>query len=157
MKNKQTTIIVMAVLLVALVAVYMFVSGLSGSTGSSADTGDTESTYAVSAFSASLIKSLSFTNEGVRYSFVRDGSGWKYEADDKFPVDADVLDDIASALSAIEGTREIDVEDGSLEEYGLDDPLHTIEVKLTDSICYTYKIGDYNKHTDSYYQRIIRV
>ena len=151
MKKKGVSIIIMAAALLILVVVYMAVSSSVSDTSDTTDTTEEESVYVISSIVTSEIENITFTNDGISYSFDYNGKEWGYTNDDKFPVDDASLAKIASALSAIEATRELDAGEGYEKEYGLESPLHTIDVKLKSGTAYTFKIGSYNRHMDAYY------
>lgn len=151
MKKKGVSIIIMAAALLILVVVYMAVSSSVSDTSDTTDTTEEESVYVISSIVTSEIENITFTNEGISYSFDYNGKEWGYTEDDKFPVDDASLAKIASALGAIEATRELDAGEGYEKEYGLESPLHKIDVKLKGGNSYTFKIGSYNRHMDSYY------
>ena len=148
MKKKNLSLIIMAALLAALVCAYMAVSGMDG-TEDDAQT-DAQTEISVNQISQSSITSISYTTGGEERTFTLSGERWIYAQDESFPVSTEALAEIASALSGIRAKRAIDGELNSAE-YGLDTPAHVIRVSLSAGGTLVYRIGDYNKHTDTYY------
>ncbi|MEE1357460.1 MAG: DUF4340 domain-containing protein [Clostridia bacterium] len=151
MKTKKLGIVIMAVLLIALIAVYVSVNGKWSDDDLSTDTGTGTSSYTVAETDVESICGISFTNEDFEYSFTLSDGVWRYDTDDKFPVDGAVLDEMASALSSVTASRVLEGENTESAEFGLDTPTHVIKVKCADGGELEYSIGDYNKHSDSYY------
>ncbi len=150
MKNKQITMIVMALLLVGLIAAYLAVSSSFPDESESTDTTAEDTYVSVNSIEEDSIVAVSFTNGGAEYSFSLSSEVWSYTADASFPVDPEAMGDITSALSGIRAQRAFDADTKSAE-YGLDEPLHVIKVTLSAGGTLTYNIGDYNKHSDTYY------
>ncbi len=141
----------MAVALAALVIAYLIVSARFADEGEGTDTSTDTEYITVSDTDVSSIVGISFTSRGEKYDFTLSGTVWSYTADDKFPVDAKALGDIASALSGIRAERALDGADTQSSEYGLDKPTHEITVTLSAGSSLSYNIGAYNKHSDTYY------
>ena len=80
---------------------------------------------------------LSWTTEGVSFSFSRTEEGWTYDGDSSFPVDSELLDDMAYDMSGITSTKFIsDVTD--LAEYGLAEPVCEITVTTDEERTFTF-------------------
>ena len=87
------------------------------------------------------VRSLSWQYEDNDLSFHYD-SGWVYDGDEAFPVDAEKIEEMLSPFSALAAAFIIeDVSDYA--QYGLDDPLCTIEIATEDTE-YTILVGDYS-------------
>ena len=138
----------MAALLAALVCAYMAVSGMD--TADDGSETDAQTEISVNQISQSSITSISYTTGGEERTFTLSGERWIYAQDETFPVSTTALSDIASALSGILAERAIEGDTESAE-YGLDRPAHVIRVGLSAGGTLVYRIGDYNKHTDTYY------
>jgi len=150
LKKKQIGIIVMAVLLVGLLAVYFSIMG-KWTEDDTADTGEDEQSYAINTVDATTVNGISYTSGGVEYSFTLDGSEWKYDADEKFPVNSETLADMAGALADVQASKVLDGVDINGAEYGMDKPAHVLKLKTNSGAVYTYRIGNYNRHSSLYY------
>ena len=139
----------MAVLLAVLIAVYFSIMG-KWTDEDSSDTGADAQSYAINTVDVTTVKGISYTSDGVEYSFTLDGSEWKYDADDKFPVDAEMLADMAGALSDVQASKVLEGVDVKGAEYGMDKPTHTLKLKTSSGV-YTYYVGSYNRHSSLYY------
>lgn len=87
------------------------------------------------------VQSLCWDANGETLAFHRD-DGWHYDEDDAFPVDAEKMDDLLGLFKEFGAAFVIEeVEDYG--QYGLDDPVCTIEMTAGDKN-YTVKLGDYS-------------
>ncbi len=150
MKGKKIGIIVMAVLFAALLCVFLLING-RWNEDEGDGTGDDVKSYTVSKIESSSIKSISYTNNGKEYSFTLEGSEWKYDKDEKFPLDTQSVTEFAEALSDITADKMIEGKATDSAEYGLDVPSHVVRVGCDDGSVHTYHIGDYNRHSGLYY------
>ena len=89
------------------------------------------------------VTALSWETEDTSLSFHKDG-GWHYDEDDAFPVDEQKIGDLLSPFEAFGVSFVIDeVEDFS--QYGLDDPVCTIEITAQDSAApYEIRLGNFS-------------
>lgn len=88
------------------------------------------------------VQSLSWEYEGETLAFHRDGDGWRYDADEAFPVDGEKIQELLGQFEAFGAAFVItDVED--FGQYGLDDPTCTIEL-ATEAESYTVELGGYS-------------
>ena len=149
-KKKKIGLIVMALVLCALVATFLLINGRYNESEST-DTGEQNVGYTVSKIDSASIKAISYTSGEREYSFTLEGSAWKYDADEKFPLDTKSVAELAAALSEITADKVIEGKPTDSAEYGLDAPAHTVRVKCADGTVHTYKIGDYNRHSGLYY------
>jgi len=95
---------------------------------------------------------LSYHGEdGEWITFVYDGTAWKYEADEKFPLNQTMVTSMAAAISTIGATRS--VEEGVESDYGLDNPAYEIHITYNGNTTYKYAIGNLNTFNGEYYFR----
>ena len=95
------------------------------------------------------IQKISYSYEGVNYTFMRDGDHWIYAADTSVPINKSNMELLASSASIIMAEEKIEsVTD--LEQYGLAVPANTIQIETSDQSYYFY-IGDYNTTIGKYY------
>ena len=97
------------------------------------------------------VQSVSWEYGNNSYAFHRDGD-WVYDADTAFPVDPEKMDQLLSPFEAM-GAAFIIEEPASLSEYGLDDPVCTIELTTEDGD-YTILLGDYSTMDEQRYVSI---
>lgn len=91
--------------------------------------------------SSDSVQSLSWTYESQSLAFHKDEQ-WLYDEDEAFPVDQEKIDELLSTFEAFGVSFIIeDVEDYG--QYGLDDPLCTIELTTEDQT-YEILLGDYS-------------
>ena len=88
---------------------------------------------------SSEITRLAWNYDG-EVSFIYEDGEWKYEEDDKMPVDQELLGEIAENLSDITSDKMVE-EPQALSVYGLDSPAYTLTVDTEDST-YEISIGD---------------
>lgn len=87
------------------------------------------------------VTSLSWTYEGESFSFHKDDT-WVYDADEVFPVDEEQMNALLDQFSSLGAAFRMEsVED--LGQYGLDDPICTIELTAGETE-YTITLGDYS-------------
>lgn len=97
-------------------------------------------TIEVCTIDTGTITRLEWSYEGESLSFDCDGSVWSYTDDADFPLDADYMNAMTSAVSEVTATKVIEaVEDPA--EYGLDEPDCSITVTCGDAAT-TIDIGD---------------
>ena len=91
--------------------------------------------------SSDSVQSLSWTYESQSLAFHKDEQ-WLYDEDEAFPVDQEKIDELLSTFEAFGVSFIIeDVEDYG--QYGLDDPVCTIELTTEDQT-YEILLGDYS-------------
>ena len=95
------------------------------------------------------VQSLSWEYEGETLAFHRDGDGWRYDADEAFPVDGEKIQELLGQFEAFGAAFVItDVEDYA--QYGLDDPTCTIQLATEDE-SYTIELGNYSNMDEQRY------
>ena len=90
---------------------------------------------------SSAVQSLSWEYESETLAFHRDGT-WRYDEDEAFPVDEEKMDQLLEIFQAFGASFIIqDVTD--FAQYGLDDPVCTIDL-ATEDASYEIQLGDYS-------------
>ncbi|MBR3998124.1 MAG: DUF4340 domain-containing protein, partial [Clostridia bacterium] len=84
-----------------------------------------------------------------KLTFLAGAGAWTYADDAKFPLNQTIVTQMAAAISQIGVVTE--VTEGTAADYGLDEPLYTIEIAYSDGTAHTYKIGDYNSFNGANY------
>lgn len=91
---------------------------------------------------ADSVQSLSWEYEDQTLSFHKDGT-WLYDEDEAFPVDEEKVNELLEQFTAFGASFIIqEVEDYS--QYGLDDPVCTIQLTTDDETSYEIQLGDYS-------------
>ncbi|MBR4184344.1 MAG: DUF4340 domain-containing protein [Clostridia bacterium] len=88
------------------------------------------------------------TKDGDPLRFTVVNGAWRYEADPAFPLNASMMAQMANAIASITASRTVD--EGAPADYGLDDPACVITAEYGGEK-HTYKTGDYNSFSGSYY------
>ena len=138
---------VLAVLLVAYEA--LAAANRKAEEKAAAEAAKSEEVEMIAEYDYSTAAALSYTVNGETLSFEKDNGTWYYTGDKKFPLNQDILESMAGAISSIGVTRSID--EGEAGDYGLDEPAYTITVKYSGDIQREYKIGDRNSFNGEYY------
>lgn len=98
------------------------------------------------------VTALSWKNGDEPLSFHKEGENWIYDEDEVFPVDADKIENLLSVFEALSASYVIeDVE--NYGEYGLDDPVCTIEI-TTKEETYTVFLGGFSTMDEQRYVSI---
>ena len=144
-KNKYLPLIVLLIFVVVLAAAYMMLSSAN-------DKKEAEQAAADAAANAvEMIAEYDYTTT-VGLTYRRAGSDpielevvngqWKLTADDRFPVNQQIVASMANAIATIGVQNHID--EGDPADYGLAEPAYTIEVTYDGGVSHQYRIGDYN-------------
>lgn len=88
------------------------------------------------------VQSLSWEYDGQSLAFHREDGVWVYDEDAAFPVDEDKMSQMLGRFASF-GVAFIIEEVEDLGQYGLDDPVCTIEI-TTEEQNYTVQLGDYS-------------
>lgn len=97
------------------------------------------------------VTSLSWKTESASFAFHKDET-WLYDEDEAFPVSEDKISELLEVFQSFGASFTIeDVEDYS--QYGLDDPVCTIEIG-TDDETYEISLGDYSTMDEQRYVSI---
>ena len=93
------------------------------------------------ALSVEDVQTLSWDYDGESLAFTN-ADGWSYDGDQAFPVDGDRMDSMLSLFENLTAAFVIESPE-DVSQYGLDDPVCTIELTSGDAI-YTVTLGDYS-------------
>lgn len=147
MKRSIKSLILLTVL-VALIGSYTLVNKMNRQAEVSEEAGS----FAMTERSADELAGMVWINDA-EYHFTRDENGWTNADDAAFPVNQDVVSELADQLTAMEATRKLtDVE--KLDDYGFGDNSFTVTAEWTDGERTTYILGDETPFADGYYVRI---
>lgn len=90
----------------------------------------------------STVTALSWSLEDRSFAFTREDDGWVYDEDPDFPVDAEEMEYLLSRFESF-GVSFIIQEVEDFAQYGLDDPVCTIDLTTEDQT-YEILLGDYS-------------
>lgn len=152
--NKRTgkLIALLAVLAVA-VAAYFVASAIAKREESKNDTPDETKISIIDKETTDLV-SVTIKAAGSDYTVGQSDGKYTIKDDADFPLDQDRAKDIAAAVTSVSADRKVADTGADSSEYGLDSPLYTVTAKYSGGAEMTFRIGSYNRHTDSYYMSI---
>lgn len=152
--NKRTgkLIALLAVLAVA-VAAYFVASAIAKREQNRNDTPDETKISIIDKETTDLV-SVTVKAAGSDYTVAQSGGKYTLRDDADFPLDQDRAKDIAAAVTSVSADRKVADTGADSSEYGLDSPLYTVTAKYSGGAEMTFRIGSYNRHTDSYYMSI---
>lgn len=152
--NKRTgkLIALLAVLAVA-VAAYFVASAIAKREQNRNDTPDETKISIIDKETTDLV-SVTVKATGSDYTVAQSGGKYTLKDDADFPLDQDRAKDIAAAVTSVSADRRVAEAGADSSEYGLDSPLYTVTAKYSGGAEMTFRIGSYNRHTDSYYMSI---
>lgn len=150
--NKWLPLVILAAVMIALFFGYKALSQANERKAAeeAAREAEAETVIVVADDDPAGMTSLSYGKKGEdRISFVRSGNTWMLDGDEHFPLDTELVESMAAAVSSISALRTVD--EGVPADYGLDDPAYLIETAYSDGTHHTYGIGDYNAFGGGYY------
>lgn len=152
--NKRTgkLIALLAVLAVA-VAAYFVASAIAKREQNRNDTPDETKISIIDKETTDLV-SVTVKATGSDYTVGQSDGKYTLKDDADFPLDQDRAKDIAAAVTSVSADRKVADTGADSSEYGLDSPLYTVTAKYSGGAEMTFRIGSYNRHTDSYYMSI---
>lgn len=153
MKNKQT--VKMAAALIVLVAVVGIYFGMSmWNRAEEEQEAAQDDSIELLSITSDDVTAFSYVYEEETYSFVKEDDTWYYEGDKDFPVlQTSITGKLSSAVSTT-ASREIEISEDNLADYGLDDPVNTISITDSEGNETVFEIGDSNATTGEYYCRL---
>lgn len=152
MKKTKNLIILLVVLAVAIV-IYIAATIIANREEKNNETPE-DTKITIIDKTASDVASVSLESSSSNYTIELSSSTYYLKDDHTFPLDQTKAQAILETVSSVECNRLVSETGGDSADYGLDKPLYTITAAYTDGAALTFKIGDYNRHTDSYYLSI---
>jgi hypothetical protein len=145
-KNLVTLLVLCVILAVSVVAYFLVPKGDTDSTSSTEDTtsddDETEDTITVDTIDTDTIVSVKISKKGkTTLSLEKDDDTWKLTDDKEVPLDEDTVTDLFECLNPVSASKEIDKEEISLSDCGLEEPAMTIQVETSDGSSYQYDLG----------------
>lgn len=153
MKNKQT--VKMAAALIVLVAAIGIYFGMSMWNRSEEEQAVAESAETeILSISGEDVTAFSYVYNDETYKFVKEDGTWYYDSDRNFPVDQSTIEGKLSSAVSTTFSREIEISEDNLADYGLDSPVNTITLTDSEGNETIFEIGDSNATTGEYYCRL---
>ena len=140
----------------ALAVTYAVISPLLSDDDSQTGEIDETASISVTSYDESNVRQMSYTDgsgETVSLIFDEASSAWLYAGDPDYPVNQTTAAAMASAASAVSAVREITAPEAE-DSYGLDSPVLTVSITFSDDSTVTYKVGDYNSYSQTYYMSV---
>lgn len=148
MKKKQRRILALSVVLVVLVAVYLGMDAWNRKKEQTAEEEEKASVIHVTDTEAEEITGIKLNVTNGELEFIKEDGTWYYAPDRDFPLDQSYPEEIAAVVGNITADRQL--EDGdTMEDYGLDEPVYTVE--YTDSGGNTTEVYFGDQTGDWYY------
>lgn len=137
--------------LITLIAVFAVLAGVYAITARLADDeNNSQNEISVSNITMDNLNKISVSGYGDGISLIKSGDDWKYDGDDKYPVNQVLAVSLAQKLTSLTATSKID-NPQNLSDYGLDSPDKKITAGLTDGSVLTLETGDINAVTQELY------
>ena len=151
-QNKWLPLVCLVLVMAALFVSYKLLSASNERKAAeeAAKAAEENTVIAVADYDPTLVTSLSYENKGEEpLSFIRKDGAWQVAGDEHFPLNGEFIDTLAETISSIGALRT--VEEGEAADYGLTEPMCSIEVGYADGTQHSYRIGDYNTFGGGYY------
>ncbi len=151
-KNKALPLIILVGILAVLVVAYAALSSANDKReAEEAAAANVDTTIMLAQQDYTTITELKWKTDGDWISLTQSGGKWTLTEDGKFPLDQTKAAQLGNAIASIGAMRA--VEEGSAEQYGLDNPTCEIHVSYGAGTTYKYAIGSHNSFNDAYYFR----
>lgn len=147
MKNQKKQLITLIALFVFLISAYI---GLQVYNDNETEKEEKENRIVITEFTAEEVVSFSYDYNGITYSYTLNDEAWLYDGDTTLDMDESSIILMLTTAGSLLGQDRVS-EYASLDMYGLDVPVKTVVITLTDGTVKTIKIGDYNEILGFYY------
>ncbi len=147
MKNQKKQLITLIALFVFLISAYI---GLQVYNDNETEKEEKENRIVITEFTAEEVVSFSYDYNGITYSYTLNDEAWLYDGDTTLDMDESSIILMLTTAGSLLGQDRVS-EYASLDMYGLDIPVKTVVITLTDGTVKTIKIGDYNEILGFYY------
>lgn len=153
MKNRQAMKMTAAVIVLVIVVAAYF--GISMWNKSEADKEEAENaSIELLDITADDIDKFSYEYNGETITFVKEDGTWYLDSDRDFPVKQTSIEGKLSSVASTTASREIEISEDNLADYGLDEPVNTITVTDNNGNETIFEIGDQNGTSSEYYCRL---
>lgn len=133
------TLVILLIVLGGLIAGYLILKHFN-----SLETMEEDSSITLLDKTDKTVTALRYSNGETDLSFAYKNDVWEYALDSHFPLQQDVLQNMAVSASTVTAKTQVDAKDNTDETYGLDTPALTVDVTFSDGSAYTYTFGDIN-------------
>lgn len=149
-KNMITLLSLLAVLLL-LTAAYVAASKWKEKEEDTGDAQDGEEGILLAGVETGKIGAIRVTSDLYSYTLTQKDGAWAVQGDAEFPLDESAADAMAEALADFRASRLVLPDAADLSEYGLLEPVLTLEVEKTDGSRVELHIGDNSSADGGYY------
>ncbi len=140
-KKQALTLVVLCLLMVGAIVAYFLVP--QGEEENTESPQATTASIEVANIDVSTINNVEISGEGMEnISLHKSGEDWILANLPKAPLDATAVEAIFSGLSPLSATKELALDETSLAEYGLENPVMTVKIATTDGSSYEIKLGE---------------
>lgn len=154
MKKQKIQLIILLVILGCAIGAYFAAKAYSAHKEAS-EKSPTYTAFSLSDDDVSGIQNITVTNDagGFNVNHDSDADTWSFSDFPDETVDTTQIKTMTDALSDLSSDNEItDVTD--FTQYGLDSPVMTITITLSDGSTHKLEVGDYNSQISEYYLRV---
>lgn len=151
MKKQKIQLLILGILLVLVIAAFFGVRRYHNQL-SEEETGEDVS-YAVLSLVKDNVVEFSFTGGGNTVSLIKTDDVWNATGDTAIELDQDKISSLLNYVVDIQAELEIQ-EVTDFSQYGFDDPLATVTLKLQDDTVYEIVFGHFNEITSQYYLKL---
>ena len=153
MKNKQTKKITAAlIVLVIAVGAYYGISAWNKAEAQKEE--EQDAGIRLMDVTGDDITAFSYVYNGETIAFVREDGTWYLDSDREFPVKQTTIEGKLDSVASTEASRQIEISEDSLADYGLDEPVNRITVTDSEGRETIMEIGDQNGTSSEYYCRL---
>lgn len=150
-KNKWMPLVALLVVFLGILAAYLYLSAANDRREAEEAAAAQDETILLADLDASTATELRYryrdgSDEWI--VFTKSGDTW-YAEDEHFPLNQDRVNAMVSAISSIGANRTVD--EGTAEDYGLDEPIVSVEITYNGNTIYRYAIGNKNAFNGEYY------
>lgn len=149
-KKQQRTLLILVALL-AVLGCLLAASKLSAKKKAKTATASAQQTSVVK---QKVYTAFSWTQNGVRYAFTKEGNVWYWDSDRSFPLNPNYLTKLANTLNTLAPVQTI--RDGdALSAYGLDKPAVTLTATAQDGTKNTFALGSSAVNSEGNYYLLV--
>ncbi|MDD6811305.1 MAG: DUF4340 domain-containing protein [Lachnospiraceae bacterium] len=151
MKKQKIQLLILGVLLVLVIAAFFGVRSYNNRLAE--EKTSEENLYTVLSLTKEDVAEFSFSGGGDMVSLIKEDDVWNAVGDSSIELDQDKIRSLLDYVVDIQAELEIEgVTDFS--QYGFDDPLATVTIKLQDDTVYEIVFGHFNEITSQYYLKL---
>lgn len=145
--KKRNQLILLLVIFIVLLGAYFGVRQYN----KAQEAEEPQEEIAVTSLNADNITEVSYTNDGVEYSFIKTEDTWQYTGDTSIPITQSYIETIVSSACSLKAKRLLVGNLDNIAEYGLEIPAHAVSLTDSDGNKTIINIGDMNTSTSVYY------